>query len=114
MAILTIKGTSLYFNKFVSKDIAKINRIFLSLHWIENLFDMNKISPEIIKKVWEYINTLPKEELDNSVEITYEIDCPKLKISEMDFSSILKIFEKQGLITYAGNFEGADIMFLSR
>lgn len=72
---------------------------------------MAKISSEVKNRVWKYINTLQKDPLDKSVEIIYEEHCPKLNISEMDLANILEEFELRGLITRAGYFEGATIMF---
>lgn len=72
---------------------------------------MTTISSETENRVWKYIKTLEKDPLDKSVEIIYEEHCLKLNISEMDLANILKKFELRGLITRAGYFEGATIMF---
>ena len=73
---------------------------------------MNRYSKKVIDNVWKYINAIPKDKLDNSVEIIYERDCPKLNISDIDLSNILKYLKAQGLISdYAGYFEGGIILF---
>ncbi len=69
------------------------------------------VSIETKNRVWKYINTLQKDSLDKSVEIIYEEHCSKLNISEIDLANILKEFELSGLISRAGYFEGATIMF---
>lgn len=65
-----------------------------------------------LKRVWDYINKIPKDPLDNSIDIEYHEHCTKLGINELEFRRILKIFESKGLINLGGSFDGAIIMFL--
>ena len=59
------------------------------------------------EKVWEYINSLPKDPLDNSIDIEYHDHCSKFGINELEFRQILEIFESKGLINLGGSFNGA-------
>lgn len=65
-----------------------------------------------LKRVWGYIYQLPKDPLDNSIDIKYHEHCFKLGLNELEFRQILGEFESRGLITLGGSFDGAFIMFL--
>ncbi|WP_195408744.1 hypothetical protein [Bacteroides congonensis] len=69
------------------------------------------IQSNIQEKVWEYINRIPKDPLDNSIEIKYYKVCLELGLAELDLRNILKSFEARGLIRFNGFLEGAIIMF---
>lgn len=62
-------------------------------------------------KVWKYINRIPKNPLDNSIDIIYSEHCFKLGLTEIELRNILNSFGKRGLINFNGYFGGAIIMF---
>ncbi|WP_195375280.1 hypothetical protein [Parabacteroides leei] len=68
-------------------------------------------SNQLIQKVWKYINALPKDPLDGTLDIAYEDHCKKLNISELDFSKALDSLEHGGYIVKNGHWSGAIIQF---